>query len=97
VLAVGGVQEKLLAAQRSGIKTVVVPAACKADIEHNVRSFPNLFAFDQPRHQVSASVKEGMEILYAEDVRQSLKTAFKDDLEFVKRIEALPISERIER
>lgn len=37
VLAVGGVQEKLLAAQRSGIKTVIVPSACKSDIEHNVR------------------------------------------------------------
>ena len=36
VLAVGGVQEKLLAAQRSGIKTVIVPAAVKSDIEYNV-------------------------------------------------------------
>lgn len=42
VLAVGGVQEKLLAAQRSGIKTVVVPSACRADIEHNVREFSNV-------------------------------------------------------
>jgi Lon-like ATP-dependent protease len=45
VLAVGGVQEKLLAAQRSGIKTVVVPAACKADIEHNVRLGGLAFCF----------------------------------------------------
>lgn len=81
VLAVGGVQEKLLAAQRSGVKTVMVPEACRADIEHNV----------------SPSVKEGVEILYAEDVRDPLRTAFQHDPAFVSRIESLPLSHRQEK
>lgn len=43
VLPVGGLKEKLLAAHRAGIVKVLVPAACQADIEHNVR-FPSFFA-----------------------------------------------------
>lgn len=36
VLPVGGLKEKILAAHRAGIKKLIIPAACQADIEHNV-------------------------------------------------------------
>jgi Lon-like ATP-dependent protease len=39
VLPVGGLKEKILAAHRAGIKKILVPAANKPDIEHNVRFF----------------------------------------------------------
>lgn len=39
VLPVGGLKEKILAAHRAGIKKILAPAACRADIEHNVRRF----------------------------------------------------------
>lgn len=42
VLPVGGLKEKILAAHRAGIKKIIAPMACKADIEHNV-SPPRLF------------------------------------------------------
>jgi ATP-dependent Lon protease len=37
VLSVGGLKEKLLAARREGIKTVVVPKLNEPDIIHDVR------------------------------------------------------------
>jgi ATP-dependent Lon protease len=33
VLAVGGVKEKLLAAHRAGIKTILLPKTCEADLD----------------------------------------------------------------
>lgn len=42
VLPVGGLKEKILAAHRAGIKKIIAPAGCKADIEYNVRRSPNL-------------------------------------------------------
>lgn len=80
VLAVGGVQEKLLAAQRAGIKTVIVPAACRSDIEHNV----------------SASVKEGMEIVYAEDVRDVLGKVFAGEA-IATKVAELPVAQQEEK
>ena len=63
VLPVGGLKEKILAAHRAGIKTILAPAANRADIEENVPE----------------SVKEGIRFVYVEDVRQVLQEAFKDD------------------
>ena len=37
VLPVGGLKEKILAAHRAGIKKIIAPGGCRADIEHNVR------------------------------------------------------------
>jgi Lon-like ATP-dependent protease len=63
VLPVGGLKEKILAAHRAGIKTILAPAANRADIEENVPE----------------SVKEGIQFVYVEDVRQVLQEAFKDE------------------
>lgn len=64
VLPVGGLKEKILAAHRAGIKTILAPAANRADIEENVPD----------------SVKEGIKFVYVEDVRQVLQEVFKDEL-----------------
>lgn len=63
VLPVGGLKEKILAAHRAGIKTILAPAANRADIEENVPE----------------SVKEGIRFVYVEDVRQVLQEVFKDE------------------
>ena len=63
VLPVGGLKEKILAAHRAGIKTILVPAANRADIEENVPE----------------SVKEGIRFVYVEDVRQVLQEVFRDE------------------
>ncbi|GAA5876394.1 hypothetical protein JCM1840_006010 [Sporobolomyces johnsonii] len=60
VLPVGGLKEKILAAHRAGIKKILAPLGCKPDIEHNV----------------PASVKEGIEIVYVENVGEVIKQAF---------------------
>ncbi|KAF9068859.1 Lon protease C-terminal proteolytic domain-containing protein [Rhodocollybia butyracea] len=60
VLPVGGLKEKILAAHRAGIKTILAPAANRADIEENVPD----------------SVKEGIKLVYVEDVREVLKEVF---------------------
>lgn len=60
VLPVGGLKEKILAAHRAGIKTILAPAANRADIEENVPE----------------SVKEGIKFVYVEDVRQVLQEVF---------------------
>jgi Lon-like ATP-dependent protease len=61
VLPVGGLKEKILAAHRAGIKKLVVPAACKNDIDENVPE----------------SVKAGIEFVFVDDVRQVLAEVFK--------------------
>lgn len=63
VLPVGGLKEKILAAHRAGIKTILAPAANRADIEENVPE----------------SVKEGIRFVYVEDVRQVLQEVFRDE------------------
>lgn len=60
VLPVGGLKEKILAAHRAGIKKIIAPLACKPDIEHNVPE----------------SVKEGINIVYVENVAQVIREAF---------------------
>ncbi|CED82275.1 atp-dependent protease la [Phaffia rhodozyma] len=62
VLPVGGLKEKILAAHRANIKKLIVPAACRGDIEANVH----------------ASVKQGIEIIYVNHVREVLYEVFGD-------------------
>lgn len=61
VLPVGGLKEKILAAHRAGIKTIIAPAANRADIEENVPQ----------------SVKTGIRFVYVEDIREVLHEVFK--------------------
>lgn len=60
VLPVGGLKEKILAAHRAGIKTIIAPNANRADIEENVPE----------------SVKTGIRFVYVENVREVLQEAF---------------------
>ncbi|KAF9236288.1 Lon protease C-terminal proteolytic domain-containing protein [Melanogaster broomeanus] len=60
VLPVGGLKEKILAAHRAGIKTILAPAANRSDIEENVPE----------------SVKTGIRFVYVEDVREVLHEVF---------------------
>ncbi|KAG8882660.1 ATP-dependent Lon protease pim1 [Tulasnella sp. 332] len=61
VLPVGGLKEKILAAHRAGIKTIIAPGANRADIEENV----------------PASVKSGIRFVYVEDVSEVLDEVFR--------------------
>jgi len=63
VLPVGGLKEKILAAHRAGIKTILAPGANRADIEENVPE----------------SVKTGIRFVYVEDVRQVLHEVFRGE------------------
>lgn len=63
VLPVGGLKEKILAAHRAGIKTILAPAANRADIEENVPE----------------SVKTGIRFVYVEDVREVLHEVFRSE------------------
>ncbi|KAG5636798.1 ATP-dependent Lon protease pim1 [Sphagnurus paluster] len=60
VLPVGGLKEKILAAHRAGIKTILAPAANRADIEENVPE----------------SVKTGIRFVYVETVKEVLEEVF---------------------
>lgn len=60
VLPVGGLKEKILAAHRAGIKTILAPAANRSDIEENVPE----------------SVKTGIRFVYVDDIRQVLHEVF---------------------
>lgn len=80
VLPVGGLKEKILAAHRAGIKKILVPAANKPDIEHNVPD----------------SIKEGIEIVYVEDVREVIKHAFEGNsaiLDNLHKLEMVDLSQ----
>lgn len=61
VLPVGGLREKILAAHRAGIKTIIAPAANRTDIEENV----------------PASVKTGIRFVFVDDIRQVLHEVFR--------------------
>ena len=63
VLPVGGLKEKILAAHRAGIKTIIAPAANRADVEENVPE----------------SVKTGITFVYVEDVREMLEVVFSSE------------------
>ncbi|KAI9568171.1 Lon protease C-terminal proteolytic domain-containing protein [Boletus coccyginus] len=63
VLPVGGLKEKILAAHRAGVKTILAPAANRSDIEENVPE----------------SVKTGIRFVYVEDVREVLHEVFKGE------------------
>jgi ATP-dependent Lon protease len=75
VLPVGGLKEKILAAHRAGIKTILAPAANRADIEENVPE----------------SVKTGIRFVYVESVREVLHEVFKDDKVVERWRETLPL------
>lgn len=61
VLPVGGLKEKILAAKSAGIRTVVVPARNKQDIE-----------------EISQEIRKGLQIVYAEHMKEVLEVAFHD-------------------
>lgn len=63
VLPVGGLKEKILAAHRAGIKTIIAPEANRPDIEENVPE----------------SVKTGIRFVYVEDVREVLQEVFQGE------------------
>lgn len=63
VLPVGGLKEKILAAHRAGMKTIIAPAANRADIEENVPE----------------SVKEGIRFVYVETVKEVLEEVFRGE------------------
>ncbi|KAI0649038.1 ATP-dependent protease La [Trametes meyenii] len=63
VLPVGGLKEKILAAHRAGIKTIIAPAGNRPDIEENVPE----------------SVKTGIHFVYVEDVKEVLHEVFRGE------------------
>ena len=63
VLPVGGLKEKILAAHRAGIKTIIAPAGNRQDIEENVPE----------------SVKTGIRFVYVEDVKEVLHEVFRGE------------------
>ncbi|KAH9847655.1 ATP-dependent protease La [Lenzites betulinus] len=63
VLPVGGLKEKILAAHRAGIKTIIAPAGNRPDIEENVPE----------------SVKTGIRFVYVEDVTEVLHEVFRGE------------------
>lgn len=69
VLPVGGLKEKILAAHRAGMKTILAPAANQADIEENVPE----------------SVKEGIRFVYVENVKEVLHEVFKEEEKMIER------------
>ncbi|KAF7324091.1 Lon protease-like protein, mitochondrial [Mycena kentingensis (nom. inval.)] len=75
VLPVGGLKEKILAAHRAGIATIIAPAANRADIEENVPQ----------------SVKEGIRFVYVEDVREVLYEVFKGEPIVERWKETMPL------
>ena len=58
VLPIGGLKEKILAAKAAKIKTVIVPAKNRKDVE-----------------ELDAEICEGLEIVYAEGMKDVLETA----------------------
>lgn len=82
VLPVGGLKEKILAAHRSGIKKLLLPLACKSDVDENV----------------PASVKDGIEFVFVDDVTQVLHEVFHNSkIEQDRWRETLPVEEEAVR
>ncbi|WWC88496.1 ATP-dependent protease La [Kwoniella dendrophila CBS 6074] len=81
VLPVGGLKEKILAAHRAGIKKLIVPVACKPDIDENV----------------PLSVKKGIEFVFVEDIRQVLYEVFKGTENEKRWKETLPLEQEPQR
>ncbi|KAF7294039.1 Lon protease-like protein, mitochondrial [Mycena kentingensis (nom. inval.)] len=79
VLPVGGLQEKILAANREGIKTVIVPAGNRGKVEEDVPQ----------------SVKEGIRLVYVEDVREVLHEVFAGELVAERWKEMLPVQQKL--
>ncbi|KAF8637076.1 hypothetical protein AX17_003076 [Amanita inopinata Kibby_2008] len=77
VLPVGGLKEKILAAHRAGIKTILAPAANRADIEENVPE----------------SVKTGIRFVYVENVREVLHEVFRGENVVERWKDTLPLDE----
>ena len=63
VLPLCGLKEKILAAHRAGIKTILAPAGNRQDIEENVPE----------------SVKTGIRFVYVENVEEVLHEVFKGE------------------
>mmetsp|Transcript_33900 Transcript_33900/g.73077 ORF Transcript_33900/g.73077 Transcript_33900/m.73077 type:complete len:98 (+) Transcript_33900:119-412(+) len=71
VLRVGGIKEKLLAAKREGVKTLIVPIGNKGDVEkikenltrgldiHYAESLDDVFAIAFPEAQVKETKRRG--------------------------------------
>ncbi|QRV89692.1 LON-related ATP-dependent protease [Ceratobasidium sp. AG-Ba] len=74
VLPVGGLKEKILAAHRAGITTILAPSANRADIEENVPE----------------SVKTGIRFVFVEDIRQVLHEVFRGESITERWQETLP-------
>ena len=75
VLPVGGLKEKILAAHRAGIKTIIAPDANRADIEENVPE----------------SVKTGIRFVYVEDIKEVLHEVFRGEPVAEKWKKTLPL------
>jgi Lon-like ATP-dependent protease len=75
VLPVGGLKEKILAAHRAGIKTILAPAGNRADIEENVPE----------------SVKTGIRFVYVESVNEVLHEVFRGEPVSERWKDTLPV------
>jgi len=81
VLPVGGLKEKILAAHRAGIKTIIAPSANRADIEENVPE----------------SVKTGIRFVYVETVYEVLKEVFSGSEVAARWEETMTLGEEAEK
>jgi Lon-like ATP-dependent protease len=79
VLPVGGLSEKILAAHRAGITTILAPGSNRSDIEENV----------------PLSVKSGIRFVYVEDVKEVLHEVFRGEEVAQRWKETLPCSEPV--
>ncbi|KAH9902698.1 ATP-dependent protease La [Cubamyces lactineus] len=77
VLPVGGLKEKILAAHRAGIKTIIAPADNRPDIEENVPE----------------SVKTGIRFVYVENVHEILHEVFRGEPVAERWKDTLPLEQ----
>ena len=68
VLPVGGIKEKVLAAKRAGIKTIILPERNRKDLEEDI----------------PAALREGMTFIYAKTVKDVLDNALEPALKVKK-------------